>query len=126
MTLPVGDDASIVVALVCLKTGVVLADLKVLHARESYERLAEAVPELFGTSLRSDLGATFARLGSDRRGETFHEMVFMSARSAHVVQRLRGRPDQAVIAVGSTADQLGLMLSCVRARALSLEAEYER
>jgi hypothetical protein len=116
------DDADISYALVCLKTGVVLDALRGGAPIARMQDLAAAAPELFRSGAPADLGALFARLGSDLQSDSFHEIVFMSQRTAHVVQRLRERPDVALLAVSMDTKKLGLMLSGVRARLLELGA----
>jgi hypothetical protein len=113
------DDADVSYALVCLKTGVVLESFQAGAAIARLQDLASAAPELFRAS---DFRALFARLGSELKSDSFQEVVFMSQRCEHVVQRLSKREDVALLAVSVDAKKLGLMLSGVRARMLALEA----
>jgi hypothetical protein len=119
------DDADISFALVCLKTGVVLESLHAGTPIARMQDLAAAAPELFRSGAGMDLGALFTRLGSELRIDSFQEIVFMSRRTAHVVQRLTRRPDVALLAVSVDAKKLGLLLAGVRARLSALEAVAE-
>lgn len=119
------DDADVSFALVCLKTGAVLEALNASARGARLTDLAAASPELFRSGVDMDLGSLLARLGADLKDESFHEIVFMSRRTAHVVQRLLRRPDVALLAVSTDTDKLGLMLASVRARVAALEAAGE-
>jgi hypothetical protein len=115
------DDSEINYALISLKTGEVLDSAElVLGAR--MQDLAAAAPELFRAGNPDDRQALFQRLGSELKSDSFQEIVFVSARSAHVVQRLAQQPELALLAVSTDTRKLGLMLSGVRARLLQLEA----
>jgi hypothetical protein len=115
------EDSHIHYAVVCLKTGLVLELFEGAATCAALEDLASAAPELLRAGAPADLGAFFARLGSERKGDAFQEIVFMSGVRAHVVQRLLQRPDLALLAVSTDAKMLGLMLSGVRERMLALE-----
>ena len=125
MSLPASDDADITYALVCLKTGVLLDACEAGAAPPSARLvdLAAAAPELFRAGTSSDFGALFTSLGSEQSAGTFQEFVFVSAQGAHVVQRLPSHPDTALVALSPEMHKLGIMLSGVRARMLSLEAQ---
>jgi hypothetical protein len=116
------QDGEIYYALVCLKTGAVLGVLDDSALSDRMRTLATAAPELFGAASKTDLSPLFARIGSEHCDDAFHEVILVSATSAHIVQRLRKLPDVALMAISTDAGQLGLMLSGMRARVLQLEA----
>lgn len=109
-------------ALVCLRTGALLEHAEAGPLIERMKNFASAAPEVFRASTSYDFGPLFARLGSDRSADAFQEVVFVSGQCAHVAQRMRHRPEVALVAVSTDVEKLGLMLSGVRARALVLEA----
>ena len=116
MSTAADDDADISYALVCLKTGAVLGTDSRQHAG-LLEDLAAASPELFMAGRRAELTAIFTRLGSQQTEQSFQEIVLVSRQCAHVVQRLPGRHDTALLAVCRDIRKLALVRACVRARA---------
>jgi hypothetical protein len=116
------DDGDISYALVCLKTGALLEVFGGSPASARVEDLAAASAELFRAGNPANLAALFERLGSQYRGELFQEIVFVSARAAHVVQRLAEKPEVALLAVSVDAGKLALMLSGVHTLMLQQEA----
>lgn len=117
------DDAAIHYALVDLKTGLSLSSAELSSAR--LQDLASATPELFRAGGTADFSALFSRLSGEPASSTFQEIVLMSARAAHVVQRAVRRPDLALVAVSEDTTKLGMMLSGVRTRMLELEAAWQ-
>lgn len=117
------DDASIHYALVDLKTGLSLSPSELGDAR--LQDLSSAAPELFRAGAPADFAALFSRLSREPTSSGFQEIVLMSARAAHVVQRVVQRPDLALVAVSEDTTKLGLMLSGVRTRALELESAWQ-
>ena len=117
------DDADICYALVDLKTGTPLA-LGEGVGSVRLQDLCSAVPELFRAGAPAELATLLARLSADASADV-QDIVFMSSHAVHVVQRLARKPELALVAVSEDTNKLGLMLSGVRARALSLESRSE-
>jgi hypothetical protein len=116
------DDPEIRYALVSLKTGTAVGSSEVLESARLQD-LCAAAPELFRAGAASELTALLARLSGETACQGVHEIVFMSQRAVHVVQRVACKPDLALVAVCEDGKKLGLMLSGVHARALQLEAQ---
>ena len=70
----------------------------------------------------TDLAPLFRRLGSEDASDSFQEIVLLSERKVHVVQRVRTAPPRAVIAMSPDPKKLALMLSGVHAHRQRLEA----
>jgi hypothetical protein len=120
MTSALGD-AVVSCALVCCKTGVVLASSEAgLDPR--LELLAATATELLQVDSSIDFASLFAEL--EPRGGTanFQELVVISPARVHVLSRPRTRPDAALVATIEHTQKLGLLLSTVRARLAQLEA----
>jgi hypothetical protein len=87
------------------------------------QELAATLPEIFGTFDPSCLKSIGARLGVEGSAEEFAEVVLLSESHVHVIQPLKSRPTEALLAIGSAGRSVGLILSEAHARAASLEDE---
>jgi hypothetical protein len=99
--------------------------LEVLDGKPSdprLEGLAQAAPELCNTSESADFTLLFARLGSDGKSSHFGELTLVSPDYVHVIERLRDRPNVALVALGPGDFHLGLVLSGIRRKLMELEA----
>lgn len=116
------DEAALSCALVCVKTGVVLASSEAsLDPR--LEVLAATATELLQVDSSIDFAALLAELeprGGSGRG-SFQELVLISTAQVHVVARSRTRPEATLVASAEHTRALGLLLSTVRARLAQLE-----
>ncbi len=110
-----------VVALACLRTGIVL-DLFGADGQEpAAEHLAALLPQLLGAAPGADWAAIFERLGAED-GPGFQDIVLLSENAVHVAQRLATPTDTALIGVASGTSNAGLVVSLVRKKAAELEA----
>jgi hypothetical protein len=109
-------------ALICLRTGTLLESLddEVPPARLS--SLASRAPDLLGDD-GMQWPALFARLGSPLDGESFRELVLVSAGHVYVLERLTHRPDVALAAVGLAGEGLGLVLAGVHGKLAELDRD---
>jgi hypothetical protein len=115
------SEAAIAYALVDLKTGLVLDGFG--HAvADPLVEFAAASPEIFAAAKATDWPALFARFGSEGSSE-FREFVLVSPTHVRVMQRLPERPQVALVAVASGAQNLGFVLSDVRRKLLQLKEE---
>jgi hypothetical protein len=113
------DDVSC--ALVCLRRGAVLSSHGPIDGR--LEGLAAAASELLLAEQGSELAPVLASLDSQEQAGALQEVVVISERHVHVVQRGHTQPDIAVVAVAELGRGLGLTLSNLRA---SLARESRR
>ena len=110
-----------VLALACLRTGIVLELFSANGQDLDAEHLAAILPQLFGSAAGADFRAIFERLGADG-GTAFQDIVLTGDNSVHVVQRLSTPADTALIGVAGGTSNVGLVVSLVRKKAAELEA----
>jgi hypothetical protein len=87
--------------------------------------LAATLPEIFGTAESDCLERIAFALGAEPGSVSFAEVLLLSTSSVHVIQPLRGRDEQALLATAPAGSSIGLFLSQVHARAAALESEGE-
>lgn len=108
-------------ALACLRTGVVLELFGEADGELDVDALAAVLPQLFGSVSAADWSALFERLGAgDESGG--NDVILLGENAVHVVQRLARPPDTALVAVASGTTNVGLVMSLVRKKAAELEA----
>jgi hypothetical protein len=107
-----------------LRTGAVLGGDPSAAAGPLAE-LATTLPEIFGTSEADCLERVAFALGAEPDSASFAEVLLLSTGSVHVIQPLRGREGQALLATAPAGSSIGLVLSQVHARAAELEGEGE-
>ncbi len=121
MTGEMKAEGEVTYALICLRTGVVLQVLDGKPSNARLEGLAQAAPELCNSNETADFSLLFARIGSDGRSSHFSEHTLVSPDCVHVIERLRDRPDVALVALGPGAVHLGIVLSGIRRKLRELE-----
>jgi len=104
-----------------MKTGALLDQNLAERVRERLEGLAATLPDLFGTLDPTCLERIAERLGGDPDDATFGEILLLSDRSLHVIQPLASRPGVALVAECPATSSIGMVLSAIRARVLSME-----
>ncbi len=114
-----GGDTHLSYALVCLRSGLVIADLGGDLSGE-FDEIAAASPELFGTACSGAWESLLARFGQSEVGR-FRELVLVSAGHVRVVERLEGRPDVALVALARGMSNVGYVLSALRQKKLELK-----
>ncbi len=110
-------------ALASIRTGSLLDCAEQAEALPQLSDLAATLPELFGTFDPSCLDRISERLGGESGATSFGEILLISPLHTHVIQPLTARPDVALLAVSPGTSSIGLVLSAVRARVDTLEAE---
>lgn len=115
------DDTDISYALVDLKSGTVLDTASGGALGQRLADLGSAAPELFRAGAGTDFSTLFKRLGSERNGDSFQEIVLLSPTRAHVVQRVPSRPGLALVASSTDIRKVGLLLFGAHARITQLE-----
>jgi hypothetical protein len=108
-------------ALGCLRTGIVLDWYSQSGEPVDAEQLAAILPQLFSPASTTNWRAIFERLGSEAADE-FRDVVFLSDDAVHVVQRLSASSDMALIAIADSGTSVGLVVASVRKKAAELEA----
>jgi hypothetical protein len=107
-----------------LRTGAVLRSVDQGEAPQ-LEELASTLPEIFGTAESDALERVALLLGAELGCASFAEVLLLSTSQVHVIQPLRGRVEQALLASAPAGPSVGLILSQVHARAAALESEGE-
>lgn len=115
------QDDGVSCALVCVKTGVVLASSEA-GIDPRLEVLAATAEELLQVDSSIDFAALFAELEPGGGTAHFRELVVISATRVHVLSRSRTRPDATLVATTAHTQKLGLLLSTVRKKVAQLEA----
>ena len=106
-----------------IRTGSLLGDASQGLARTRLEGLAATLPDLFGTLDTACLDRISERLGGVAGGDGLAEILVLSETLVHVIQPLTRRPGAALLAVCAADSSIGLVLSAVRAHAVTLEDE---
>lgn len=110
-----------ILALGCLRTGIVLDWFTQSGEPVEAEQLAAILPRLFGSASTANWRSIFERLGAEAQDE-FRDIVFLAEDAVHVVQRLSPPSDMALIAIASSDTSVGLVVASVRKKAAELEA----
>jgi hypothetical protein len=106
-------------------TGAVLRGADQSSAAAELEELAATLPEIFATTETDALERAASKLGGEPGSADFAEVLLLSTSRVHVIQPLRGRAPQVLLASAPAGSSVGLILSQVHARAAALEREGE-
>ncbi len=112
-------------AVASMRTGAVLGASGAGPASPQLEELAATLPEIFGTAESDSLERIALLLGAEPGSADFSEVLLLSTGQVHVIQPLRGRVEQALLASAPAGPSVGLILSQVHACAAALESEGE-
>ncbi len=104
-----------------VRTGAVLQEGESEPNPEQLQELAATLPEIFGTVELGSLQRIASRLGVEGNAEVLAEVLLLSESRVHVIQPLRGREGEALLASAPASRSVGLILSQVHARAALLE-----
>lgn len=105
------------------RTGDVLEDLHDDAPSTMLRELAATLPEMLGSLESGSLERVGASLDPECQSEGFGEVLLLSQSYVHVVQPLRTRAGEALLANAPAGRSVGLVLSQVHARATELERE---
>lgn len=108
-----------------VRTGAVLRGGEPSPATQQLEELAVTLPELFSPTEGDALERVALLLGAEPGSATVAEVLLLSTNQVHVVQPLRGRVEQVLLASAPAGPSVGMILSQVHARAAALESEAE-
>jgi hypothetical protein len=108
-----------------MRTGAVLLRPEQGPPAPHLEELAATLPEIFGGAESDCLERAALLLGAEPGRPDLAEVLLLSTSHVHVIQPLRGRVEQALLATAPAGSSVGLILSQVHARAAALESEGE-
>lgn len=106
-----------------MRSGAVLSTINEGAGGPQLVELAATLPEIFGTAEGDCLERAALLLGAEPGSADFAEVLLLSTSQVHVIQPLRGRVEQALLATAPAGSSVGLILSQVHARAAELEKE---
>ncbi len=109
-------------AVATIRTGRLVGETAANELGALLEDLAATLPDLFGTVDPSCLERLSDRSGGADGAGTFAEILVISPKHTHVIQRLAQRPGMALLAVSPASGSIGLVLSAVRNQSELLEA----
>ena len=118
---PEANPLDLVCAQASMKSGALLDRHLSEGVRERLEGLAATLPDLFGTLDPTCLVRIAERLGGEPGEATFGEILLLSDRSLHVIQPLTSQPGVALVAECPATSSIGMVLSAIRARIVSME-----
>ncbi|MEO7033476.1 MAG: hypothetical protein ABI548_06360 [Polyangiaceae bacterium] len=97
-----------------IRTGALVEEPVANELGALLEGLAATLPDLFGTVDPSCLERLSDRSGGSEGAGTFAEILVISPKHTHVIQRLAQRPGFALLAVSPASGSIGLVLTAVR------------